>query len=183
MSEPAADIVEDLRMVAPANPWTLVIVVAVIMVISGVAVLLVLYLRRRRKRQRLLRESAANIPPEQTARERLAAIRHLMDEGQHREFVIEVSRVLRFYIEERFSLRAPHLSTEEFLFEAEDSPLLTEAWKASLGEFLFHCDRVKFALANLEPPRLEALYRTAEHFIDETAAPARENASPQPSIP
>jgi hypothetical protein len=109
------------------------------------------------------------IAPDVSAREGLAASRRLLDEGLHREFVIEVSRVLRIYIEDRFALRAPHLSTEEFLFEAEQSDRLTDDWQKSLGDFLFQCDRVKFALAHLETPRMEALYSTAERFINQTA--------------
>lgn len=182
MSEPASDIVEDLRMVAPADPRAFAIGVAAAVAVCVAAILVVLYLRRRRKR--LLGEASAAPPPERTALERLAAIRPWIADGRHREFVVEVSRILRFYIEDRFGLHAPHLSTEEFLFQAGSSPLLTPDWKTSLGEFLGQCDRVKFALANLEPPRLEDLYGTAEAFVTETtAAPQPSAPQPSPSTP
>jgi len=175
------DIVEDLRMVAPADPWAPVFVTAGVVLVLCVVILIFLVLRRRRKRRD--QSLPAIVPPEQAARERLAAIRHLIGDGEDREFVIRVSHILRVYIEECSGLRAPHLSTEEFLFEAERSPLLTENWRTRLGDFLFQCDRVKFALANFESPRLESLYHTAERFIDETVTAAAKDLLPQPSIP
>ncbi len=167
MKEQPPDIIDDFTLVSPPDPyawvWPTAIALAVL-VIAGVA----LWLWLRKKKQAAL--TAPAIPPDVTARTGLAAARELLEQERYREFVIEVSQVLRFYIEERFSLRAPNLSTEEFLFEAERSERLTPEWQKSLGDFLFQCDRVKFALAHTEPPRMEALYATAESFIDRTSA-------------
>jgi hypothetical protein len=164
MKETPPDITDDFTLVAPPDPyawvWPTVIVLAILLI--GGLVLWRLY----RKKQ--LPFQAAAVPPDVVAREGLTASRRLLDEERYKEFVIEVSRVLRIYIEDRFTLRAPHLSTEEFLFEAERSEKLPLAWQKSLGDFLFECDRVKFALANTEPPRMEALYSTAEQFIGRT---------------
>ena len=122
------------------------------------------------------------VPPEVTARQRLAAIRHLIAEGRHQEFVVEVSSILRDYIEARFGLKAPRLSTEEFLFEAERGAQLDPRWRESLAGFLQQCDRVKFALAHLQPPRMEVLHTTAETFIEDTASrPATAEERKQPA--
>ncbi len=165
MKETPPDIVDDFTLVSPPEPlawfWPAVIAVALLLIIG----LVVWRLHRRRK----LPFQVPVVPPEVSAREGLAASRRLLDEGRYKEFVVEVSRVLRVYIEDRFILRAPHLSTEEFLFEAERSDRLTPEWQTALGDFLFQCDRVKFALANTEQPRMEALYATAEQFITQTS--------------
>lgn len=168
MKEKPPDIIEDFTFVSPPEPFAWVWPAAIALFILIVAALIVWRLYRKKR----LPFQAAIIAPDVAAREGLAASRRLLDEGLHREFVIEVSRVLRIYIEERFALRAPHLSTEEFLFAAENSDRLTDQWQKSLGDFLFQCDRVKFALAHLESPRMEALYSTAEQFIDQTVSPS-----------
>jgi hypothetical protein len=58
---------------------------------------------------------------------------------------VELSTVVRRYIEGRFRLRAPELTTEEFLLEARRMPELSDAHRAVLAGFLEQCDRVKFA--------------------------------------
>jgi hypothetical protein len=116
-------------------------------------------------------------PPETTALERLASIRHYIEEGAVRDFVRESSDILRTYIEARFGLRAPRLSTEEFLFEAEHSPHLDAEHRARLAEFLFRCDRVKFGLGDLDATRMMSLYSAAEDFIRATASTATAPAS------
>lgn len=166
MKETPPDITDDFTLVAPPEPlawlWPSVIALVVLLLIG----LIIWRCYQRRK----LPFQAPVIPPEVSAREGLAASRRLLDEGRYREFVVEVSRVLRVYIEDRFTLRAPHLSTEEFLFEAERSDRLSPDWQKALGDFLFLCDHVKFALASTERPRMEKLYATAETFITQTAS-------------
>ena len=176
MKETPPDIIDDFTLVSPPDPyawvWPTAIAVGVLLIIG--LIVWRLYLKKKLPFQEHV------IPPETVAREGLEASRRLLDEGLYKEFVIEVSRVLRVYIEDRFTLRAPHLSTEEFLFEAERSDVLTDDWQKSLGDFLFQCDRVKFALANTEQPRMEKLYSTAEQFIRQTVEPSPQ---PAPSAP
>lgn len=157
----------------PPEPWAWVWPT-----LAGLAAALVLglLLWRLYRAQKLPFQHPA-VPPDVTARQRLAGIRHLIAEGRHQEFVVEVSSILREYIEARFGLKAPSLSTEEFLFEAERGSHLDPRWRESLGDFLQQCDRVKFALAHLQPPRMEVLLTTAETFIDATAAASASHPS------
>jgi len=60
-------------------------------------------------------------------------------------FYVDVSQILRVYLEERFGLHAPTRSTEEFLAELEAGDSLGLAHRQSLGNFLQQCDLVKFA--------------------------------------
>ena len=54
------------------------------------------------------------------ALERLEAARALMQPGRAREFSIEVSDIVREYIEERFQVMAAHRTTDEFLHDLLD---------------------------------------------------------------
>lgn len=169
MNEPGPEIIEDITLMLPPQPWAWVWPT-----VGALAAALALgWILWRLYRARKLPFQHPVVPPDVVARQRLAAIRHLIEEGRHQEFVVEVSSILREYIEARFGLKAPSLSTEEFLFEAERGSHLDPRWRESLGDFLQQCDRVKFALAHLQPPRMEVLHTTAETFIDATAtAPA-----------
>lgn len=173
MKANAPDIIEDVTMITPSEPWTWLWPATI-----GLAVLLIAaFSFRRLYRAKKLPFQHPPVPPHVTARERLAAIRRLIDEGLHEQFVIEVSALLRTYIEASFGLKAPTLSTEEFLFEAERNALLDDRWRESLADFLAQCDRVKFALSRMQPPRMEVLYATAETFITDTV-PATGVAQP-----
>jgi hypothetical protein len=105
---------------------------------------------------------------------------------------VEVSGIVRRYLEDRFALRAPELTTEEFLSRAGeeitgDKPPLASgqgpsrfapAHRAVLRGFLEKCDRVKFAA--YRPPESESreVIAAARRFLDETrsavASPATE---------
>jgi len=159
------DIIENLDMVVPADPYAWVVptsmIVGVVLAIGAVAYILY-------RKKKLPFQAASAIPPDITALEALAKIRHLLKEELCREFVIEVSKILRYYIEARFGLRAPHLSSEEFLYHAESSEALNPAQRTMLADFLVQCDRVKFAMGGLEIPAMTALYQAAETFVRQT---------------
>lgn len=107
------------------------------------------------------------VPPHRRARQRLEAALALLD--RPKEFCIAVSDALRFYLEERFELRAPERTTEEFLAELQRSDALLPDQKQGLGEFLQRCDLVKFA--RYEPGRSELLelHGVALRLVEETA--------------
>lgn len=166
MEKKATDIIEDLSMVASPGefPWIPVILCALALLV--LAAFLIRWFRRKKQLEQGVKPG---IPPHIKAKEALAFIRHLIAEEKYREFIIEVSKVLRVYIEDRFALRAPHLSTEEFLYQAEQSDALGPHYQELLEDFLVQCDEVKFALGGSDKALVEALYRTAEQFIDQTA--------------
>ena len=165
MKDAAPNIIEDVTMIVPREPYFWVLPAVIVLVVGGIVAFVVWRLFRAKK----LPFQHPPVPPDVTARERLAAIRHLIEEGKHAEFVIAVSGVLRNYVEARFGVKAPTLSSEEFLYEADRKGLLDARWADPLGLFLARCDRVKFALANMQPAKMEQLYATAESFIDGTA--------------
>jgi hypothetical protein len=89
-----------------------------------------------------------------------------------REFSIEVSEVVRSYIEQRFNVRAAHQTTEEFLHSLmEPSDALLNQHQESLGAFLHHCDLAKFARWVLSKEEMEGMYQSARTFILESGKP------------
>ena len=117
------------------------------------------------------------VPPHVRARQRLAeALLQLSDPNR---FCTAVSLALRIYLEERFQLRAPERTTDEFLIELQASPVLSPAQKQSLHHFLASCDLVKFARFEPTETALRDLHDAALRLVDETQFdPAPATATP-----
>ncbi len=165
---------EDIREVKPPvaipSVWAWLGPVLIGLAVALVVALLVGYWRRRRGRTSAL--PTVIIPPHVRARERLRGALELI--GQPKPFCIAISHGLRVYLEERFQLRAPERTTEEFLDELQSSPRLSLRQKESLGDFLARCDLVKFARHEPTEPELRELFEAAMRLVDETAAPELE---------
>lgn len=67
------------------------------------------------------------------------------NQGLFNEYYIDLSDIVRRYLENRFSIKAPEMTTEEFLFFANSGATLSETQKIFLKDFLNGCDMVKFA--------------------------------------
>jgi hypothetical protein len=81
---------------------------------------------------------------------------------------VELSSIVRSYLERRYDIRAPELTTEEFLLVASRAPELTAAHRTQLSQFLERCDRVKFA--GYRPDTNESIdtLAAARAFIEDT---------------
>lgn len=111
-------------------------------------------------------ESQRILGPHERARIRLEEALRIID--QPKPFCIEVSSALREYLEERFQLRAPERTTEEFLEELAGSPVLLPDQKTALSEFLQACDLVKFARHEPQIVELEEIQKTALRLVSQT---------------
>ncbi|MBM4059594.1 MAG: hypothetical protein FJ265_00645 [Planctomycetes bacterium] len=91
--------------------------------------------------------AAVALPPHVKAQRALLRLRNepRTTPAQVDAFYVGVSAVLRTYLEERFGLRAPERTTEEFLRELEGGDALARGHRAELERFLRRCDLVKFA--------------------------------------
>jgi hypothetical protein len=172
----------DIRPIKPPvvvpNPWAWAFWVGGILLALGlIGAVVGLWLATRKRRA-----IAPPIPPHIRARKKFDAALQLI--GDPRAFCIAVSDAMRVYLEERFNLRAPDRTTEEFLRELQKTPALTQQQKASLATFLEQCDLVKFA--RLEPPEtlLRELHESALRLVHETQYEAtRALPADMPPIP
>lgn len=98
--------------------------------------------------------------------------RPLPEEGEVDSFYVELSSIVRRYLEDRFELRAPELTTEEFLNSIGQSSELSREHQSLLREFLKQADLVKFAGIRPTADVIEASLAAARSFLEET----RENA-------
>ena len=96
-------------------------------------------------------------------------------------FFVELSDIVRHYLEDRFSLHAPELTTEEFLDIASHSPDLTLAHHRFLNEFLRTADQVKFAHQVPDPAYLETAVVGVRGFLEQTQAVAGERGTQPPN--
>jgi len=113
------------------------------------------------------------IPPHERALHALKSARDLMTPDQSRAFAIKMAEILRRYIEERFHLFRPNLTTREFLqaltrqTDMKNSALL--AYDNLLKDWLNHCDMVKFARYRLPEEEMEQMLVQVRGFIQTTA--------------
>lgn len=138
-------------------PWIVAAVVVAVAVVSGGVLA-----AARRRTQRL---SAYDIAIGRL--DRLLS-RSPQEPDELDEFFVELSSIVRWYLETRFELRAPELTTEEFLSAMSQSSDLTADHHSLLRAFLRRADLVKFA--NFVPDRadVEESVAAARRFLDET---------------
>jgi hypothetical protein len=94
---------------------------------------------------------------------------------------VELSSIVRHYLEDRYAVRAPELTTEEFLREARRSRELTKPHQELLGAFLEQCDRVKFAAYRPDESESSGVLASARRFLSETrlVKDQQQSASPR----
>jgi len=120
------------------------------------------------------RRRAAWVPPPRPAHEiafdelRALVDRHLVEAGEVKLFYQEVSGILRRYIENRFGLRAPEQTTEEFLATLGRTDQLAPPQRTLLQHFLGHCDMVKFAEYPPTTEDIQGTFDACKNFIMET---------------
>jgi hypothetical protein len=124
---------------------------------------------------------AAVVPPYRRALDRLRAALDLMHDPER--FCVVVSDAVRWYLEERFQLRAPERTTEEFLAELRGAGRLSDLQQSLLGDFLTRCDLVKFARHQPSEPELRALHDAAVRLVEETEPLLNPQAFPPPVPP
>ncbi len=81
---------------------------------------------------------------------------------------VALSAIVRRYLEQRYDIRAPELTTEEFLQVATMRPELTGEHRALLSSFLERCDRVKFAGYRPDSDESLATLKAARGFVEDT---------------
>lgn len=168
----------DIRDIKPPvafpAPWVAMFIIGLIVLLSGVGWLLYRIYRRRK-----IRTSAKTMvkSPWETAYERLDALvkrtqgsfnSDLPAKGEWGQYYSTLSDIVRRYFEERFEIRAPEMTSEEFLISLRNFSGLTQESKTLLGEFLVACDMVKFAKHSPDAGQARKDTALARRLIDET---------------
>ncbi|MFH0952768.1 MAG: hypothetical protein V1873_00395 [Verrucomicrobiota bacterium] len=109
-------------------------------------------------------------PPHEVARRALRTLlaKGWIGAGNLDPFYVELSGIIRTYLENRFGLRAPERTTEEFIREAASSRLLVPEHQLLARDFLEQCDLVKFARHRPAQAEMRAAYDSAERLVNET---------------
>ncbi len=84
------------------------------------------------------------------------------------QLFVTLSHIVRHYLEDRFQLHAPELTTEEFLDIAAQSPDLTNAHRHFLQDFLQRADQVKFAQYLPDAEAIKQSLYAAKDFLEQT---------------
>ncbi|MBO7741786.1 MAG: hypothetical protein J6S21_04455 [Victivallales bacterium] len=144
--------------------------------IIAAALIALLIIRVIRARLARLRQG----PPPETPYQRACRLldellnEHLMTRGEYRLYCFKISNILRQYIEERFSLSAPRLTTQEFLEKLGNAPKLSPH-RLPLRRFLTASDMVKFAAAVPGDGEADELASLCREFLNHTNLNSDEN--------
>ncbi|MCK6555216.1 hypothetical protein L6Q96_11665 [Candidatus Binatia bacterium] len=145
------------------RPMALVGGTGVVVLAIGAALFLLLGRPRRAR-------AVPPLPPDVVA---LAALTRLQaeclpDAGRFEVFYVELSSIVRRYLEDRFAVHAPEMTTEEFLAAAARDSRLGAPQKRLLGEFLAEADLVKFARHVPTLAASGAAFEAARRFVNDT---------------
>ncbi|UCC29580.1 MAG: hypothetical protein JSU86_15415 [Phycisphaerales bacterium] len=168
---------EELRNIARLDPidlpqgwhrWWLVPLIAASLTV--VALLLVRRLHRRRP------GVIVRLPADEWARRQIAALiaEDLIAKGLIQEFHYRTSGIVRGYIERRFGVSAPEMTTEEFLTAAAADARFGRNITDELNRFMTACDLVKYACHLPGSGESEAVLKAAGDFVERT----RQRVSP-----
>jgi len=156
----------DIRDIKPPlasgfNYWIYLFLLIILILLA----LLVWYLIKKRRQTKAV--PLAPRAAHEIALERLSNLKgkRLVQKGLIKEFYIELSDIVRRYVEARFSFRAPEMTTQEFLSSLKYSSILSGSEKELLEEFLTRCDLVKFAKYSPSVDEIEQSFKSAEEFI------------------
>ena len=129
------------------------------------------------------RRSRPSRSPAEIAIERLMGVEALIEAQDGRAFSLEVSAIVRDFIEQQFQLRAAHRTTDEFLHEllaTLNDDLI--AHRSNLATFLETCDLAKFGGWNMTEVEMQALLAGARRFVTESAPSATVPSTQHPAI-
>ncbi len=160
----------DIRDIKPPEPvpfdWRPYLIAAGAVLAVGLLGVGFFYVLNRPRRQRV-------VPPRPAHEVALAALDRLrmqrfIEAGCFGDFYVQLSGIVRRYLEDRFHLRAPEMTTEEFLSAAATDGRLLPVHRRLLGDFLLQADLVKVARHLPTLTDSESAYDAARRFIDDT---------------
>lgn len=108
--------------------------------------------------------------PHEIALENLQALydKQLWQAGENKLYYIELTDILRTYIEDRFQVSALELTTDELMYEFNKKVKKYNEPKQNLKKILLVADMVKFAKMEPQATDNEAAFLRAKQFINDT---------------
>jgi len=149
--------------------YTLLIVLAAAVLITAL-IFLGIFFYKKFKQNRSTDKKLPKKPAHEIAYEALQNLkdRNLPAFGTVKQYYSELSDIIRVYIENRFNINAPEMTTEEFLYTLKDSSELLTSHKNLLKEFMTLSDIVKFAKYGPSDEEINNSFDAAKKFVDET---------------
>ena len=90
--------------------------------------------------------------------------------GRYKDFYVELTMVVRRYVQRKYGIKAPHLTTEEFFAEISKSNNQTVEQSNSLRRFLESADLVKFAGVEATPEMADEATDSARGYLKSDAS-------------
>ena len=152
------------RLVGVLGAWCLVLVAAVALIWY-----LIRLIARKVKEHRM-----SPIERAWVELDRLIA-KGLPGRGRYKDFYVELTMVVRRYVQRKYGIKAPHLTTEEFLVALRDFKFSTtnhepRTMNHDLQAFLESADMVKFAGVKATPEMADAATESARGYLKGDAA-------------
>ena len=144
-----------------ARNWSLAIGLVVLVAVAAIIV------AARRVQNRAVRRNAYELARgklDRLLQDRSSAAPRLTVE----QFYVEISAIIRRYLEDRYAVKAPELTTDEFLQLAAGESELTREHQQLLSEFLQQADVVKFAAVLATDAQVQRSSDLAMRFLEET---------------
>ena len=146
------------------NYWLIAAVAAIVaIIITAVAVIL-------RKRNRCTVEQKSFVIVHNIAYELLDDLKFMLlpQKGEFKLYYTNLSNILRYYIEYRFNIAAPDMTTEEFLEKLRYSDTINFPAGSGIDNFFEISDMVKFAKFEPTCAQAEEAMASVKGFVSST---------------
>ncbi len=137
--------------------WVALTLLAVLIVLVGFIVG-IKYIARRVKEHRMSPIERAWVELDRLLKKGLPG------RGRYKDFYVELTMVVRRYVQRKYGITAPHLTTEEFL-KNEQLAELSKNRISELKAFLESADMVKFAGVEATPDMADAATDSARGYL------------------
>lgn len=138
--------------------WVALAVLVVLVILVGL-VWLVRYITRRVKEHRMSPIERAWVELDRLLKKGLPG------RGRYKDFYVELTMVVRRYVQRQHGVKAPHLTTEEFFDATRNAPTFPKSTLDELIDFLRKSDMVKFAGVEATPETAESATDSAKKYI------------------
>lgn len=142
----------------PASPWRYAVAG-----VAGLAILsLVVFVRSRRRKGVT---QGVSLSPVQIATQKIDQLEASEATEAPEECLVALTQVVREFVEQTTEIRAPRLTTDEFLQEVREAEVFSPGRQERMGRFLDIADLVKFASQRAGTDDLSQAFDSARSFL------------------